>query len=167
MQLNCREATRTFASSIGKRKDHKHQEIRREHPTSGSQPSRGRVPFVPSKCPVCPTDVLSNLCGITHRLGPERPGCPGTRRTLPRHADTKFLCVFFLYGFSFSVFKPPLQFSTAAQTTTKTSFQTYFILARGTTPILKKTLREFGLKFWSPTNSESRSESCSENRVFT
>ena len=37
----------------------------------------------------------------------------------------------------------------------------------GTTPILKKTLREFGLKFWRPTHSESRSESCSENRVFT
>ena len=35
----------------------------------------------------------------------------------------------------------------------------------GTTPILKRTLREFGLKFWHPTNSESRSESCSENRV--
>ena len=34
----------------------------------------------------------------------------------------------------------------------------------GTTPILKKALREFGLKFRRPTNSESRSESCSENR---
>ena len=37
----------------------------------------------------------------------------------------------------------------------------------GTTPILIKTLREFGLKFWRPTNSENRSESCSEKRVFT
>ena len=37
----------------------------------------------------------------------------------------------------------------------------------GSTPISKKTLREFGLKFWRPTNSESRSERCSENRVFT
>ena len=37
----------------------------------------------------------------------------------------------------------------------------------GTTPILKKTLREFGLKFWRPSNSKSRSESCSENRVCT
>ena len=36
----------------------------------------------------------------------------------------------------------------------------------GTTPI-KKKIREFGLKFWRPTNSESRSESCSENRAFT
>ena len=34
-------------------------------------------------------------------------------------------------------------------------------------PILKNPLRASGLKFWGPTNSESRSESCSENRVFT
>ena len=39
-----------------------------------------------------------------------------------------------------------------------------FFWRAGTTPILKKTLREFGLKSWRPTNSESRSESCSENR---
>ena len=39
--------------------------------------------------------------------------------------------------------------------------------AREPPPILKKTLREFGPKFWRPTDSESRSESCSENRVFT
>ena len=31
--------------------------------------------------------------------------------------------------------------------------------------MLKKTLREFGLKLWGPSNSESRSGSCSENRV--
>ena len=37
----------------------------------------------------------------------------------------------------------------------------------GITPIKEKRLREFGLKFWRPTNSERRSESCSENRVFT
>ena len=29
----------------------------------------------------------------------------------------------------------------------------------------KEKVREFGLKFWRPTNSESRSESCSENSV--
>ena len=30
-------------------------------PTSGPQPFRGRVPFVPWKCPVRPADTLSNL----------------------------------------------------------------------------------------------------------
>ena len=43
---------------------------------------------------------------------------------------------------------------------------TIFCLARGNHPNFEKTLREFGLKFWCPANSESRSESCSENRVF-
>ena len=33
-------------------------------------------------------------------------------------------------------------------------------------PPPKKKLRELGLKFWRPANSESRSESCSENRGF-
>ena len=41
------------------------------------------------------------------------------------------------------------------------------LLARGNHPNFEKTLREFGLKFWRPSNSESRSENCSENRVFT
>ena len=36
---------------------------------------------------------------------------------------------------------------------------------RGPPQFWKKTLREFGLKFGHPTNSESRPESCSENRV--
>ena len=45
---------------------------------------------------------------------------------------------------------------------------TTFTLPRGHHPNFgKKTLREFGLTFWRPTTSESRSESCSENRRFT
>ena len=41
------------------------------------------------------------------------------------------------------------------------------LLRAGTTPILKKKAPEFGLIFWRPTNSESRSGICSKNRVFT
>ena len=36
-----------------------------------------------------------------------------------------------------------------------------------TTPILKKAIREFGLKLGRPTNSKSRPESCCENGAFT
>ena len=43
---------------------------------SGPQPTRGRVPFVPWKYPVCTTDVLSNLCGITHKSGRDVPDVP-------------------------------------------------------------------------------------------
>ena len=41
--------------------------------------------------------------------------------------------------------------------------------ARGlnTPPPKKKAVRECGLKFWRPTNSKGRSESCSKNGVFT
>ena len=35
----------------------------------------------------------------------------------------------------------------------------------GTTPNSKEMLREFGVRFWRPTNSKSRSESCSEHSV--
>ena len=47
----------------------KHKEIRRDTPTSGRKSSRGGVPLVSWKCPVCSADILSNLCGIIR----ERP----------------------------------------------------------------------------------------------
>ena len=38
---------------------------------------RGRVPFVPWKCPVCPGDIQPNLCGIAHKSGRDSPpNCP-------------------------------------------------------------------------------------------
>ena len=46
-------------------------EIRWDTPTFGLQPSRRRVPFV---CPVCPAEILSNLCAGTSRdPPPNRP----------------------------------------------------------------------------------------------
>ena len=30
-----------------------------------------RAPFVPWKCPVCPADILSNRCGVTHPKDPD------------------------------------------------------------------------------------------------
>ena len=50
---------------IRKRKISKHDEIWRDTSKFGLQPSHGRVPFVPQICPVCPADILSNLCGFT------------------------------------------------------------------------------------------------------
>ena len=67
-----------------------------------------------------------------------------------------------------SVFEGGLSFREAAHSGTNHRYASaHRFLARGDNPNLKKTLREFGLIFWRPTNSESRSESCSENRVFT
>ena len=53
------------------KKANKHTGIRRETPTSGPQPSCGRVPFIPWK--MSPADILSNLCGIAHRSGWDVP----------------------------------------------------------------------------------------------
>ena len=74
----------------GKRKNNEHKEIRRNAPTSGPQPSRGRVPFVLWKCPIRPADILSNLCGIARESGRDVPDARGIRHqtapeTLPRH----------------------------------------------------------------------------------
>ena len=54
-----------LAVGVEERKTNKHKVIRPDTPTSGPEPSHGRVLFVPWKCPVCPADILSNLCGIT------------------------------------------------------------------------------------------------------
>ena len=77
-------------------------------PPCGPQPSRECVPFVPWKSPVCPADILSNLCGIAQI----RSGCPGCcPATLPQAVPghfrgiptTKFLCVLFCQLVSFSL----------------------------------------------------------------
>ena len=46
-------------------------------PPSGLQPSRGHVPVVPWKYTLCPADILSNLCGITHKSGRDVPDVLG------------------------------------------------------------------------------------------
>ena len=48
----------------------KHKEIRLDTPTSGPQPSRGLVPFVPWKCPVCPR-TFCPICEELHRKCPK------------------------------------------------------------------------------------------------
>ena len=88
----------------------KHKEIWPDTPTSALQPSRGRAPFVPCKCPVCHTDVLSNLCGITTKSGRDVPDVPRlAAKPSPGHfrgiPTTKFFYVFFVYRFFFSLCK--------------------------------------------------------------
>ena len=81
------------------------KEIWRHTSTSGSQPPRGRVPFVLWTCPACPADVLSNLCGIAQTWGRYVPTSQGLApklslahfRGIP---TTEFLSVFFVYRFS-------------------------------------------------------------------
>ena len=95
-----------LARCLGReKKTNKHKELRRDTPTSGLQPSRGHVPFVPWKCPVCQPDILSNLCGTTHKAGRGVPDVlgfapqtfPGTH---PTHADHRSpLCVLCLSVF--------------------------------------------------------------------
>ena len=83
---------------MGREKDDKHKELRRDSPTSGLQARPGRVPSVPWKCPVCPSDILSNLCRST-QIRSGHPGCPRIRpqtvtETLLRQTDRKIpLCV--------------------------------------------------------------------------
>ena len=68
--------------------------------------SRGRVRFVPWKCPTCPADILSNLCGTTHKSGRDVPDVPGfaPKPSWGHFRDTpttKFLHVFFVNRFLF------------------------------------------------------------------
>ena len=99
---------------FGQRKNNKHKEFwRGTSPPFGSQPSRGHVPFVPWKCPICPADILSYQCGITHKPGRDVPARPQTVPvTLLRHTDHQSpLCAFcFLVFFSLA-----LQFEGAIQ----------------------------------------------------
>ena len=104
------------------KKTNEHKENRQDTSTSGPQLCRGHVPFVPWKCPVCPADILSNLCGITQKSGggvldvsglaPEPS--PGHFQTIP---TTKFLHVFFVYPFF-----PLPNFSQARKKSTKINF---------------------------------------------
>ena len=79
-------------------KTNRHKEIRQDTPTSGPQPSRGRVPFVLWKCPICPADVMSNLCGVTCKSGRDIPDVPGLAPNRPRdnseacRPPTSFMC---------------------------------------------------------------------------
>ena len=41
-------------------------------------------PFVLWKCPVCPADALSNLCGTTHKSGRDVPDVPHTDHQIQR-----------------------------------------------------------------------------------
>ena len=91
-----------FQSPFGKRKNKKKLSGARP------QPSHGRVPFVPWKCPVCPADMLSNLRGIAYKSGGDVLDVPGLApKPLPGHfrdiPTTKFLCVFFVYRSFFSL----------------------------------------------------------------
>ena len=91
-----------FVGFGGKEETNKHKEILRDTPTFGPQPSRGCVPFVLWKCPVCPANILSNPCGITHKLGWDVPDVPGfapkpSRGHFQGTPTTKFLYVFFVY----------------------------------------------------------------------
>ena len=93
---------------IGKRKAKKPKTIWRDTSTFASQPSRGHVPFVLWKCPVCPTDILSSLWNYTE-ISSGRPGCPGGSPP-NRPWDTSeayrppnsFMCSLFI-GFFFSL----------------------------------------------------------------
>ena len=62
-----------------------------------------------------------------------------------------------------AMFAPSVEFSCAAISSRCKARP----LARGNHPNFEKTLLELGLKFWRPTNAESRSESCFENKVCT
>ena len=59
-----------------------------------------------ARCHVCPADILSNRCGITHKSGSGRPECPATRPqtvlgTLPKPINHQIpLCVLSLSVFS-------------------------------------------------------------------
>ena len=55
--------------------------------TLGLQPSRGRVPRVPWRCPVCPTDILFNPCRFTHKSGQGVPDVPGALKSPPPHTS--------------------------------------------------------------------------------
>ena len=64
----------------------------------------GRVQVVPWKCPVCPADILSNLCGIARRSGRDVPVVPGhALKPSPGHfrvtPNTKILHMFFVSRF--------------------------------------------------------------------
>ena len=82
--------------SFRKRNTNTQKKVRRDrnNPTDVSRVSRGSV---------CPADILSNLCGITHNVGRDVPDVPGLAPKPLGHfrgiPTTKFLCVFFVCRF--------------------------------------------------------------------
>ena len=62
---------------------------------------RGRGPFVPWNCPVCPLDILSNPCGSAQKSGCDVPDIPGLapKPSFRGTPTSEFLCVFFVYRY--------------------------------------------------------------------